>query len=204
MVWLYSAMVQSIRGRARSTIHDYSNAQDGIVCWKHFLDEYRYGGNVDVYLVKEQQTLRIRFTRDYPGGKLAFLEAYEDAFLNIDHVLERNPSLAGTGGLFTDEGKRKTFLPNFLVTDINETLIDIVEHSTSTWGQMVTGFRKSLASRELYHDNNHNPPRRHCHVVNVATEQEDHEQSYPQLPRSSNTMLVQQPPPGPTSTTFAQ
>ena len=89
MVWLYSAMVQSIRERARSTIHDYSKSQDGIVCWKHFLDEYRYGGNVDVYLAKQQQTLKIRFTRDYPGGMLAFLETYEDAFLNIDHVLER-------------------------------------------------------------------------------------------------------------------
>ena len=83
IVWLFGAMQQAITGRGRNIIREYELTQDGILCWKHFLDTHHYDGDVDVYLTEQQGILGKQFHPHYLGGMIQFLEHYESALVNI-------------------------------------------------------------------------------------------------------------------------
>ena len=149
VVWLFGALQQSITGRGRQLIRRYEHTQDGIIVWKALLDTYRYDGHVDNYLANQQKVLTRKFHAKYPGGMLQFLEDYENAFMNIEYVMQRQQGyLEGDAvALHTDNGKRRLFIQNFHVPDLTDNLIENVEHNTDTWDAMVDDLRRRLAKR---------------------------------------------------------
>jgi len=148
-IWLFGAMQQAITGRGKTIIKAYQSSEDGILCWQKFLETYRYDGDVAVYLSMQHQILSIRFSHQYQGGMLQFLEDYESAFMNIEHVMSSKPSSEGITGLYTDQGKRNLFVQNFTVPDLTAELIESVEATTETWDDMVNELRHRLAKRTI-------------------------------------------------------
>ena len=108
VMWLHGALLQSIQGHhGKSLIRKYEHTQDGILAWKCLIDTYCYDGDVDIYLLKQQEVLSCKFNIKYPSGMLKFLEDYESAFMNIEYVIQRQyPDSNKEGGaLHTDHGK---------------------------------------------------------------------------------------------------
>ena len=148
MSWLFGAMQQSITGRGNHIIRKYESSQDGIMCCKCFVKKYRYNGNVDVYLAKQQEILTRQFHHNYEGGMQQFLEDYENAFMNIEYVMNKQmKSQSNYNALYTDDGKRSLFIQNFTVPDLTDILIESVESVTDTWYAMVDELRRSIARR---------------------------------------------------------
>ena len=149
IVWLYGALQQAITGRGRNIIKKFENTQDGILAWKYLVDTYRYDGEVEIYIAQQQEVLSRKFTAEYPGGMLQFLEDYEAAFMNIEYVMKRQQAYSHTHGsdLYTDDGKRRLFAQNFMVPDLTDHLIDNVEACTDNWNDMVNALRRRLAKR---------------------------------------------------------
>ena len=61
VLWLYGACKQSILLRGRSIVLDHEMQQDGILTWKRIKDTFRFDGNVNVYLAKQQANLSVKF-----------------------------------------------------------------------------------------------------------------------------------------------
>ena len=139
--------------------YQHEETRDGLVVWKMFLDTYRYDGNVDVYISVQQEVLKTKFHAHYPGGALAFAEAYETAFINIDKVSPEP--------LYTDVGKRNLFLLNFSVTDHTADLADLLAHNTETWHELMDYLRSSLARRSAVAARE---ATQHAHIVQVPSE----------------------------------
>ena len=150
VVWLFGALQQAITSRGRKIIMEYKDTQDGICTWRKFVATYRHNGNVAVHLAEQQAIVATRFTLNYPGGMLSFLEDYENAFMNIDYVT-RHTSMMGDGnplvGLYTDQGKRQLFVQNFTLLDVTAEMIENVESTTETWDDMVDALRLRMAKR---------------------------------------------------------
>ena len=134
--WLFGAIQQSIIGRGRSIVMQHAATQDGILAWKQLLATFRYDGDVDCYLAKQQEVLMIHFHSGYPGGEIQFLEDYESDFLNIEFVMRTN-NISDSTSLYTDDGKRRLFVQQFSVPNLTADLIDTVESTTETWEAMV-------------------------------------------------------------------
>ena len=62
VVWLFGALQQAITGRGRNIIRKFELTQDGILAWKYFVETFRYDGDVDISLSKQQKTLTRRFS----------------------------------------------------------------------------------------------------------------------------------------------
>jgi len=169
-VWLFGAMQQAITGQGKTIIQAYQASEDGILCWKKFLDTYRYDGDVAVYLSTQHQILSVRYSSNYPGGMLQFLEDYESAFMNIEHVLNNKPSTEGITGLYTDQGKRNLFVQNFTVPDLTAELIESVESTTETWEDMVNELRHRLAKCTIAA---RNEGKRRAHLTTQDTHDSD-------------------------------
>ena len=152
VVWLYGALQQAITSRGRNIIRKFEHTQDGILAWKCLIDTHRYDGDVDIYLAEQQEILTRRFSAKYSGGMLQFLEDYENAFMNIEYVMQRQ-QMSGKhsgGALHTDDGKRRLFVQNFTVPDLTDNLIENVESTTDTWDAMVDELRRRLAKRNAH------------------------------------------------------
>ena len=91
----------------------------------------------------------------YPGDMIQFLEAYEEAFMNIEHVTRRKPlnSTSVAPSLYTDDGKRRLFIQNFTVPDLTVELIESVENSPETWDALVDHLHRHLARRTIFAKN---------------------------------------------------
>ena len=139
IAWLYGALKQSLPVKGKQIVTKYKDSRDGLIVWSLFLDKYRYGGNKEVYLAEEQQKIRVRYTPDFPGGELGFLEQYETAFINIDS--------ASDSLLFSDEGKRTLFLTNFSCIGHTTELVDILQSTTNTWDGLIKSLRRKMALR---------------------------------------------------------
>ena len=137
--WLFGALKQSLWLHGKELVRQHESTRDGLVVWKAFLDSYCYNGSIDVYLALQQEVLCTRYSPDYPGGPLAFSEAYDAAFINMDNVSPEP--------LLSDTGKRQAFLLNFALTAHTADLADLLEHNTSTWSEMMDYLRTSLARR---------------------------------------------------------
>ena len=108
--------------------------------WHKFVGTYRYDGNVEVYIATQQQVLATKFTHEYPGGALAFAEAYETAFINIDNAQYHSTAQP----FYSDTNKRSTFLTNFS-NEENVHFASTLDQTTDTWPELMTELRKSLA-----------------------------------------------------------
>ena len=128
--WLYGALKQSLKKRGKAIVRHYQKSRDGLAVWKQFLDTFRYGGDVDVYIIRQQDVLRTQYTPNYPGKELGFLEDYETAFVNIEAV--------SPDPLYSDEGKRQTFLANFSLINHTAEIADILSSQTSTWEELTS------------------------------------------------------------------
>jgi hypothetical protein len=65
--------------------------------------------------------------------------------MNIEYVMHKQQS---DQGLYTDSGKRRHFARNFMVPDLTDHLIEMVELCTQTWDGMVDDLRRRLAKRQ--------------------------------------------------------
>ena len=137
--WLNGTLKQSLKKKGKQIVKHFRDSHDGLSVWKQFLDTYRYGGDVDVYIARQQDILRVRYTPDYPGKELGFLEDYETAFINIDAVSETP--------LHNDQLKRQTFINNFSLIGHTNKMADNVFEQTDTWEQLVSSLRTKLARR---------------------------------------------------------
>ena len=152
VAWLYGAMKQSITGRGYALIKYHEATQDGILTWRQFISTYRYHGDVETYISKQLEIVNCKFHEHYPGGMLKFLEDYDNAFINIDYAT-RGHSKKERNLIFTDNGKRETFVHNFCIPGLTTDLIEDVEQNTSTWDDMVFSLQRRLARRISYSQN---------------------------------------------------
>src|SRR5210317_1017931 len=146
IVWLYSALQQSLPGKGSTIVKSYERSQDGILVWKKFLASYRHGGNVAVYLNQQQSLLQKEYHLQYPGGMLQFVEDFETAFTNIDAVCKGNPEMAQRNvGLYTDQDKRELFISKFSAGPGSMDMIEAMESTTTTWPDIVDALRQRIA-----------------------------------------------------------
>src|SRR5210317_5540 len=146
IVWLYGALQQPLPGKGSTIVKSYERSQDGILVWKKFLATYRQGGNVGVYLNRQQSLLQKEYHLQYPGGMLPFVEDFERAFTNIDAVCEGNPEMTHRNvGLYTDQGKRELFISKFSAGPGTMDMIEAMEFTTTTWPDMVDALRQRIA-----------------------------------------------------------
>ena len=172
VTWLYGALKQSLPGRGRDCIHMHEHTQDGIITWLEFLDKYRFDGNVAVFLAEQQRIVNTEYTPSYRRGLLGYLEDVEAAFINIERV-SKHKTLSGeyaTPTLYTDSGKRSTFIQNTIDSSVNE-LIEQVESETTTWDAFVNVLRRRLA-RRMSHARNHSRSHARQAVVDVKPSNE--------------------------------
>ena len=152
IVWLFGALQQSLTTRGKVMVRANEHNQDGLIVWFGLMTKFRYGGDVDVYLAKLQQIVAQRYHNNYPGGMMQFLEDYEEAFMNMENVMQRkhqhNPNESCS--LYTDDRKRRLFIQNFTVPDLTATLIENVESSTQTWEALVDQLRRRIARRTIH------------------------------------------------------
>ena len=57
--WLYKTLKQSLKKKGKQIVKHFCDSHDRLSVWKQFLNTYRYGGDVDVYIAKQQNILRI-------------------------------------------------------------------------------------------------------------------------------------------------
>ena len=72
-------------------MQQYEHVMDGLCVWYQYIATYRFGGNISLYLAQQREVLVKKFTLNYPGGAVGFLEDYELAYMNIDYVLKEHP-----------------------------------------------------------------------------------------------------------------
>ena len=103
---------------------------------------------MEVHLSQQQQVPLPKFHAKCLGGALQFVEDCESAHMNIECVLRTNPHTSGAldgATLYTDKGKRNTFVHNFTCPGLTSELIESVEVATSTWEEMLNELHHRLA-----------------------------------------------------------
>ena len=110
----------------------------------------------------QQDVVCTQYTPNYPGKELEFLEDYETAFVNIEAVSPMP--------LYSDEGKRQTFLANFSLINHTAEIIDILSSQTSTWEELTSSLHSKLACR--YAQSAHEG-KRYAHMATSSTDMHD-------------------------------
>ena len=72
--WLFGALQGALLVRGRQIVRYYEHVADGIAVWHQFLATYRFGGNIQLYLAEQRAVLVKKFSLNYPGGAIGFLE----------------------------------------------------------------------------------------------------------------------------------
>ena len=73
IMWLFGALQGSLLHKGKMIVKEYDPSQDGICVWHKFLATYRFGGNLSLYIGKQQEILTKHYHLHYPGGASGFL-----------------------------------------------------------------------------------------------------------------------------------
>ena len=58
VMWLFGALQGSLLFKGKLIVKEYEHSHDGICVWHKFLTQYRYGGNISIYIGKQQDVNR--------------------------------------------------------------------------------------------------------------------------------------------------
>ena len=78
-----------------------------------------------------------KYTKNYPGGPVAFLNKWEEAGIKLQNVA----SLEG----YSDNTKRSLFVQNFLLLGVTDQMVEDALDFTITWDQLSSSLRTKIA-----------------------------------------------------------
>ena len=87
ITWLYNALKQAIgNGKGLDIILRYKDSFDGIAAYHVMINRFHYGGDMQTYKANQETILTTNFTRKYPSGPLAYIDAWEKAAVRLEVV----------------------------------------------------------------------------------------------------------------------
>ena len=118
-MWLCNALKQAIgNGKGLDVVLQCKDSFDGIAACHVVTNRFHHGGDMQTCKANQETILTTNFTRTYPGGPLAYLDAWEKAAVRLEAVAPDEK--------LSESVKRSEFAQRFSVLNCTDQLADML------------------------------------------------------------------------------
>ena len=140
---LYGALQSTCQhGTLRTIMEPYKKQQDGIRAWRGIVAKYKADGNKNVRIHRLELVISNVFTKRYPGGLLAWILAYENAFTELAQL--------GVMAWIDDDSCKRRLFHNAQNTGIDPTVMETI-CETKTLQETCNWLRSHAIRRDYAH-----------------------------------------------------
>ena len=138
-VHLFGAIKQTTKksNTVKKFIYRHQDERDGILVWIELCNTQDNDGNTDVREAKLIRITNQRFSNNYPGGLMRYLDDMDDAYAGLDFL----------GNKFTSRQKMQNLLNNLSYSHTDGYLVNHCRDFFNTFEECVSYLRKEAVRR---------------------------------------------------------